>query len=133
MKRDTGDGSQNAMAGTCYSTSDRFLVGSMSIHTTTGLQDSGTTVETTARTLGDSIASATLGADGEGYEHHYIRSADAVVVIDGDDVDHVEYLDGRRLETWRDFVDQERGWTSTGQLAGAVLEADQRRKEATDD
>ncbi|GGN84444.1 hypothetical protein [Haloarcula pellucida] len=125
MKRDTGQ----KLAGACYSTPDRFQQGSMQIKTRTGLQDSGTTVETTARTLGDSIASATLGTDDEGYEHHYIRSADAVVVIDGDDVDYVEYLDGRRLDEWRRYVDQERGWSSPGQLAGAILEADQRRKE----
>lgn len=42
VKRDTGNESQNAMAGTCSDTSDRFRSGSMSINTRTGQKLSGT-------------------------------------------------------------------------------------------
>jgi len=82
-----------------------------------------------ARSLGDQIRSATLGTDAEGYDHHYFRPADAVVVYDADGVDHVEYLDGRLLAEWARYVDTQRGWRHEGQLASALLAADRRRKE----
>ena len=98
----------------------------MQTKTRTGLNSSGTTL---AHDLGNSIDSATLGTDAEGYDHHYYRPADAVVVYDGHDVDHVEYLDGRVLDDWVSYVSRERGWTATGQLADLLVEADRRRKE----
>ena len=100
----------------------------MSIHTTSGLESSGTTA-TLARDLGDDIESATLGTDAEGFDHHYWRGADCVVVYDHDGVDHVEHLDGRVLADWVDYVRHERGWTAVGQLADLLVEADRRRKE----
>lgn len=42
MKRDTGNESQNAMAGTCTNTSDRFRMEAMQTSTRTGLNTSGT-------------------------------------------------------------------------------------------
>lgn len=42
MKRDTGNKSQNAMAGTCTNTSDRFRMEAMQTSTRTGLNTSGT-------------------------------------------------------------------------------------------
>ncbi|WP_336359028.1 hypothetical protein [Haloarcula sp. CGMCC 1.6347] len=42
VKRDTGDSSQNTMAGTCGNTSDRFRTGSMSQSIRTGNQTAGT-------------------------------------------------------------------------------------------
>lgn len=98
----------------------------MQSKTRTGLNTSGTELP---QTLGASIESATLGTDAEGYDHHYYRPADAVVVYDEDGVDHVEHLDGRLLAEWIGYVTAKRGWASVGQLADVLVEADRRRKE----
>ena len=73
--------------------------------------------------------SFTLGVDATGSTHHYYRPADAVVVFDGRELDHYQPLDGHPLAEWREFVAQERGWASTGQLARVGLQADLERKE----
>jgi hypothetical protein len=78
--------------------------------------------------LARQINSAEVGVDREGLHHHYWRGADAIVVYDDSGVDRVEYLDGRRIEEWVKFVDQERGWAHPGQLASALIEADKWRK-----
>ncbi|SEP25264.1 hypothetical protein SAMN04487948_12714 [Halogranum amylolyticum] len=74
--------------------------------------------------------SFTLGVDATGSTHHYYRPADAVVIFDGRTLDHYQPLDGRPLRDWREFVAQERGWDSTGQLAQLGLQVDAERKEA---
>jgi hypothetical protein len=80
--------------------------------------------------LTDALArSFTLGVDATGSTHHYYRPADAVVVFDGREFDHYQPLDGRPLAEWQQFVAQERGWDSTGQLARVGLQADLERKE----
>ncbi|WP_277540240.1 hypothetical protein [Haloarcula laminariae] len=96
--------------------------------TRTGLNSSGTTTDL-ARDLGDDIESATLGTDVEGFDHHYWRGADCVVVYDDQGVDHIEYLGGRVLDDWLAYVAHERGWDTIGQVAGLLVEADRRRKE----
>ena len=73
--------------------------------------------------------SFTLGVDGAGYTHHYYRPADAVVVFNSRELDHYQPLAGRTLDSWKQFVAQERGWTSFGQLAPIGLNVDSERKE----
>jgi hypothetical protein len=81
--------------------------------------------------LTDALArSFTLGVDATGSTHHYYRPADAVIVFDGRTLDHYQPLDGRPLREWRQFVAEERGWDSTGQLARVGLQVDTERKEA---
>ena len=80
--------------------------------------------------LTDALArSFTLGVDATGSTHHYYRPADAVVVFNGRTLDHYQPLDGRPLRDWREFVAQDRGWASTGQLAQLGLQVDAERKE----
>jgi hypothetical protein len=62
-----------------------------------------------------------LGIDDTGAEHYYSRIAHTVVVIDDATVEQREELDDRRLETWIDYVDAERGW---GELRYAESFAD---------
>ncbi|NHN40528.1 hypothetical protein G9C85_02600 [Halorubellus sp. JP-L1] len=77
----------------------------------------------------DQIArSFTLGTDAEGYTHHYYRPADAVVVFDGRELDHVEHLDGRRLEAWERYIEGKRGWRSHGPHSEIGISEDDRRK-----
>ncbi|SDN14912.1 hypothetical protein SAMN04487949_3494 [Halogranum gelatinilyticum] len=84
-----------------------------------------------ANQLTNAIArSFTLGVDATGATHHYYRPADAVVVFDGRALDHYQQLEGRPLVEWRQFVAQERGWASIGQLAEIGLQRDSQRKEA---
>ncbi|WP_089826601.1 hypothetical protein [Halogranum amylolyticum] len=81
--------------------------------------------------LTDALArSFTLGVDATGSTHHYYRPADAVVVFNGRELDHFQPLDGRPLAEWQEFVAQERGWASLGQLARVGLQVDTERKEA---
>lgn len=82
--------------------------------------------------LRDEMQSFTVGTDTEGYDHHYWRPADAVVVYDETGVDHVEYLYGRLLAEWVVYVDEKRGWETPGQMANAGIAADKRRKETHD-
>jgi hypothetical protein len=100
----------------------------MATNTRTGLNSSGTAAHATSD-IALSLESFTLGTDGEGYDHHYYRPADAVVVYDQDDVDHVKHLDGRPLAEWADYVDHERGWTSMGTFGKHGLAGDLARKE----
>lgn len=74
--------------------------------------------------------SFTLGTDGDGYQHHYYRPADTVVVYNDTGVDHYRHLDGRPLTEWRAYVAETRGWTSMGPYAKAGIELDRERKEA---
>lgn len=74
------------------------------------------------------INSAQIGVDSDGLHHHYWREADTIVVYDESGVDRVEYLDGRLIEEWVKFVQQERGWKFPGQCANALIKADKWRK-----
>ncbi|EMA24911.1 hypothetical protein C435_03423 [Haloarcula marismortui ATCC 33799] len=78
--------------------------------------------------LAKQINSAKLGVDENGYQHHYWRGADAVVVYNEDGVDHVEYLSGRLLSNWVKYVEEERGWDREGTFAKPLIEADRWRK-----
>ena len=51
-----------------------------------------------------------LGVDSEGATHHYSRIAGVVAVVETDGSVHKTELKGRPLETWIDFVADERGW-----------------------
>jgi hypothetical protein len=51
-----------------------------------------------------------LGLDDTGAEHYYSRIAHTVVVIDDATVEQRQELGDRRLETWIDYVEAERGW-----------------------
>lgn len=101
--------------------------GSMSTKHSVGNELSDTTEELT-HSLGDQLNSATIGTDADGYDHHYWRNADAVVVYDESGVDHVEYLNGRLLADWAAYVDDERGWAHEGQFGAICIRADRRRK-----
>lgn len=70
-----------------------------------------------------------LGTDMDGYEHHYWRPADTVVVFDETGVHHREYLDGRVLEDWLHFVDERRGWALLGPHAQTGIAYDTQRKQ----
>jgi len=99
----------------------------MSTETRTGLQDSGT--DSLGEQLSDQLArSFTLGTDADGYDHHYYRPADAVVVFDGRELDRVEYLDGATLKKWVRFVAQGRGWDCKGPHADHGVAVDLERK-----
>jgi hypothetical protein len=101
---------------------------SMSIKDRTGLQDSGTN-ESIVGSFVDQIArSFTIGTDTDGYDHHYYRPADCVVVYDGRELDHVEHLDGRVLIDWVNYVGDRRGWQSKGQFSAAGVRRDAERK-----
>lgn len=76
------------------------------------------------------LRSFSIGVDNDGATHHYYRPADAVVVYDGRDVECVEYLRGRQISEWTDYIDECRGWARRGQFATAGIRADSRRKEA---
>jgi len=79
--------------------------------------------------LAKQINSAEVGVDQDGFHHHYWRGADTLVVYDDSGVDHVEYLEGRLLADWVEFVDGERGWEQKGAFASALIKADTWRKE----
>lgn len=51
-----------------------------------------------------------LGVDSEGATHYYSRIAGTVAVIETDGGVHRTELEERPLETWIDFVADERGW-----------------------
>ena len=92
-----------------------------------------TTENDTDRTLTEHLTDAigrsfTIGTDQRGADHHYYRPADTVVVYSNDDIDHVEYLDGRMLTDWLHFVAHRRGWTAIGQLAHIGIHVDTHRK-----
>jgi len=100
----------------------------MSTDTRTGLQDSGT-AESVADDLADRIArSFTVGYDVEGYDHHYYRGADCVVVYDDRELDRVEWLDGRPLSEWVEFVADRRGWMGMGPHYETGVQVDTERK-----
>ena len=62
-----------------------------------------------------------LGVDSEGATHHYSRIAGTVAVIETDGGVHRTELEERPLETWIDFVADERGW-ETLQYADSFIE-----------
>lgn len=96
-----------------------------------GLQTSGNDI---ADTLADQIASSfTVGTDAEEYDHHYYRGADCVVVYDGREVDHVEWLDGRLLAEWVAYVAHERGWMGPGPHKDLGVKRDRQRKTEGED
>jgi len=100
----------------------------MATKTRTGHQDSGT-ADSQIDSMADRIArSFTVGTDEDGYDHHYYRPADAVVVFDGRELDHVEHLDGRLLKEWIAFVDGRRGWLTPGPHAQLGVARDHERK-----
>lgn len=79
----------------------------------------------------DSFASSfTVGTDADGYDHHYYRPADAVVVYDEGGVSHYKYLDGRKLDDWIAFVRERRGWECKGPHAPLGVQEDRRRKDS---
>ena len=51
-----------------------------------------------------------LGVDSEGATHHYSRIAGTVAVVEMDGDVHRIDLEERPLETWIDYVADERGW-----------------------
>lgn len=104
----------------------------MSTKDRTGLNNPDT-IDSLANHLTAQIArSFTLGTDLAGYDHHYFRPADAVVVYDRDpdtnQIDHVEHLDGEPLDDWHAFIARERGWATLGPHASTGLEHDAARK-----
>jgi len=81
-------------------------------------------------TLVDGLArSFTIGTDADGYDHHYFRPADAVVVYDDTGVDHYENLDGALILDWVSHVKDRRGWSSKGPHAVHGVAVDRQRKE----
>lgn len=53
-----------------------------------------------------------VGVDGDGCEHYFDQYRDTVYVLDDDQaLDHLEELAPGELETWIDYVREERGWT----------------------
>ena len=94
-----------------------------------GLERSGTTNRTLSDQIDDAIArSYTVGIDAEGRRHHYYAPADTVVVSDEDGVDHREYLNGRTVEAWANYVADTRGWNSYGPHAKLGERVDAKRK-----
>jgi hypothetical protein len=51
-----------------------------------------------------------LGVDSEGATHHYSRIAGTVAVVETDGGVHRTDLEEQLLETWIDYVADERGW-----------------------
>jgi len=51
-----------------------------------------------------------LGVDSEGATHHYSRIAGTVAIVETDGNVHRTDLEERPLETWIDYVADERGW-----------------------
>lgn len=96
--------------------------------------ESGPTTDAEYSSMADDLASQiansfTVGTDEDGYTHHYYAPADTVVVYDDTGVDTYQHLDGDTLETWVEFIEQERGWRSMGQFAALGIDRDAERKE----
>jgi hypothetical protein len=105
----------------------------MATKTTNADHEKGTDLEGSADelagTLADQLArSFTIGTDDEGFDHHYYRPADTVVVFDEDGVDHRQHLDGATVEEWVDHVDDKRGWMIPGPHASNGIRVDKQRK-----
>jgi len=93
-------------------------------------QETDGTTDNLGDTLVDGLArSFTIGTDADGYNHHYFRPADAVVVYDDTGVDHYQNLDGAPILDWVSHVKDRRGWSSKGPHAVLGVAVDRQRKE----
>jgi len=89
-------------------------------------------METLVEQFIDSMArSFTIGTDAEGYDHHYYRGADAVVVYKPHtrELDSLQALDGGMLSTYEEFVEKRRGWAQKGPQASWCIEEEDKRRE----
>lgn len=62
-----------------------------------------------------------VGIDDEGREHWYSRIRGTMTVLD-DGEDETQSLNGRRLNDWMAFVEQDWGWDETNVYSGSTAE-----------
>lgn len=74
--------------------------------------------------------SFTLGYDAEDWTHHYYAPADSVVIYDDRELDRVQYLDGRPLWKYVEWIEEKRGWRGLGSHARNGIVKDAERKES---